>query len=139
MVCFSDKTKDRMAKIVLAISIFLIVLGIVVAAYGYFVLGGGEQKITSDYNPGFDPDVAGELLALLVGILCVITSIFGMLTAKFKNFCFALPFMILAIATGLLMLVGGALTSGAGGVLNEMSEVACDTVVEGSSPAITYR
>jgi drug/metabolite transporter (DMT)-like permease len=122
MVCFSDKTKDRMSKLVLGISIFLLILGVTVAAYGHFVLNdGGQHPIENkDYNPGFDPNVAGELLALAAGILCVVTSIFGFLTAKFKNFCFAFPFMILAILVGLLMLVGGALTSGAGGVLTEM-------------------
>lgn len=55
MVCFSDKTKDRMAKLVACVSMFLFILGVVVAAYGYLVLGGGEDPIKSDYNPGFNP------------------------------------------------------------------------------------
>jgi hypothetical protein len=106
-----------MAKLVACVSMFLFILGIVVAAYGYLVLGGGEEPITSDYNPGFNPALAGKFLALIAGVLCVVTSIFGCATAKFKNFCFALPFMLLSIVIGLLMLIGGAITSGAGGYM----------------------
>jgi hypothetical protein len=107
-----------MAKLVAFISCFLLILGVVVAAYGYLVLGGNENPITSDYNPGFNPDVSGETLALIAGCLCVVTSVFGFATAKCKNFLVALPFMILSILIGLLMLIGGAITSGAGGYMD---------------------
>ena len=137
MVCFSVKTKERMAKLVGTISVFKFVLGIVVAAYGYLALGGKEEPITSSYNPGFDPDVAGETLALLAGAFCVITAILGFATAYFKKFFVALPFMILAVAIGLLMLAGAAITSGAGGYLEQMKINACDTIAEGEG--ITYK
>ena len=139
MVCFTNKTKERMAKMVGGISAFMLVLGIVVAAYGYVALGGGEEPITSSYNPGFDPNAAGELLALAAGALCFLTAILGFLTAYFKKFFFALPFMICAIAIGLLMLAGAAITSGAGGYLDQMKVKACDTIAEGETPAVTYR
>lgn len=132
MVCFSDKTKDRMAKLVATISFILLVLGIVIAAYGYYVLGGGEPPITSDYNPGFNPSVLGSLLALLIGVICALTALFGFATAKCKNFLVALPFMIMVIVVGLLMLVCGAITSGAGGAMDQMRVEACDSPIEGS-------
>ena len=138
MVCFSIKTKERMAKLVGGISGFLLVLGIVVAVYGYVALGGGEEPIKSGYNPGFDPNAAGEMLALAAGALCFLTAILGFLTAKFMKFYVALPFMIMAVAIGLLMLAGAAITSGSGGYLAQMKIDACDTIAEGITPAVTY-
>lgn len=120
MVCFSVKTKERMAKLVGSISVFMLVLGIVVASYGYIALGGGEETIKSSYNPGFDPNVAGETLAVIAGALCALTAVLGFTTAYYKKFFVALPFMILAVVIGLLMLAGAAITSGAGGYLEQM-------------------
>lgn len=115
-----------MSKLVSCVSVFLLVLGITIASYGFIVLGGGENPIKSDYNPNFDPNVAGKLIALIAGLLCVVTAILGLLTAKCKKFYFALPSMILFIVIGLLMLVGGAITSGAGGYMSEMQNLACN-------------
>jgi len=128
-----------MAKLVAGISGLMLVLGIVVAAFGYAALGGGEEPIKNDYNPGFDPNVAGEMLALIAGALCFLTAILGFLTAKFMKFYVALPFMIMAIAIGLLMLAGAAITSGAGGYLDQMKIQACDTIAEGTTPLVTYK
>lgn len=144
MVCFSQKTKDRMAKLVGTISAFMLVLGIVVAAYGYIALGGGEEPIKSSYNPGFDPNVAGETLAVAAGALCALTAILGFLTTysslkRSRWVIFALPFMIVAVVIGLLMLAGAAITSGAGGYLEQMRITACDTVAEGDPDGLTYK
>ena len=115
-------------------------MGVAVAWFGYVTLGGNKEPIINqDYNPRFEPDVAGEILALTAGVLCSLLSILGCATSNKKDFSFSLPYIVLAIAIGLLMLAGGFITYYAESYLVHMKIQACDTIADNQTPAITYK
>jgi len=79
------------------------ILGLASALYGNFGIDIGEtwelgdQKIPS-------PSAIFGLLAIIVGLLCLVTGIFGSLAGHYKLICFTLPFQIFVIIVSILML-----------------------------------
>jgi uncharacterized membrane protein len=114
-VCFSNKTKARCASIVLYISIGLIVLGAFCAIYGYFGLDIKETwKIGDEEFPS--PLTFFAIAVVIVGLFTLVTGVLGVLTAKCKNACFAVPFALFSFVLMLAMLIVaiiGILVSGA--------------------------
>lgn len=71
----------------------------------------------------FDSDFSNLILA--GGVLCIITGVVGLLTAKFKNPFFTAPFIALSFIIGLLMFIGALLCLFAATNVGEAEKKAC--------------
>lgn len=115
-------------------SIILLSLGIVCATYGYFSLGGGKSEVlTNEYQDINIADIT-TLFALSAGIICAMIGVLGILSVKFKYskyyWLFSCPYIILALACGIFMIVISVLASGAGNYVERVSIQACNTELE---------
>lgn len=140
MACFSDKTKDRCAMFVGIVSVLTFCLGLATAGYGYVKFGGGagllESKNMDDIKSNAKFEISGSLgyLALFAGVICAVVGILGCATAKFKTFLLALPFMILSMIVGLVLIIGAVIAGSQSGMIKDQ---ACETIIENSSPPQT--
>lgn len=78
-------------------------LGLATLAYGIMLTG--EVKLDAEVTGDFTmPSASGYgWLIVLCGVVAIITSMLGCLTAMKKNPCFAIPFGILTCIIGLVL------------------------------------
>jgi len=69
-------------------------------------------------------------IVLAGGILCVITGIIGLLTAKMKNPFFAAPFIGLSFIIGLLLLIGAIMAGGDPAMIKKAEDEICANLKE---------
>ena len=82
MVCFSAKLKKKCSVFMLILGALNFILGVVICTYGYMKLGEGKDLIKENDYAEVDVGSLGQLLALIAGILCVLTGILGILTSR---------------------------------------------------------
>jgi hypothetical protein len=117
MACFSPKTKARCATFLLIVGVLFVLLGVIVASYGYLKVSGNADIIPedSDYIK-IDVGAAGTILIVAAGVLSILTGVLAILTSKCRNskmsVFFSCPYMVLASITAILLLVIAGITSG---------------------------
>lgn len=126
--CFKDSTKTCCARYVYWMSFLLLVLSIVVGAYGYFSISGRSfnppQVASYKFKWTISPNAALGILCILGALFGVIVSILGFLLQWCMNCCFALPFAILAFVAAILSLAFGAAIVG-GGATKQATQLIC--------------
>mmetsp|Transcript_11858 Transcript_11858/g.20054 ORF Transcript_11858/g.20054 Transcript_11858/m.20054 type:complete len:121 (+) Transcript_11858:33-395(+) len=110
MACFSNDTKHKCSSFVTFVSVLTLLVGL-------FLLGIGiiQFNFNDQFNAEFADFNVNKIVAficLFIGLLCLIASILGFLTAKYKNFLFTIPFMVLAPVVAILFLAGAAILGG---------------------------
>ena len=113
----------------MVVGIILFILGVLCCSYGYISLGGGQADVlVNDYHD-IDVGSIGPLFALFAGVVCTLTGILGMLTAKFRYatryWMFSCPYIVVATACGIFMLFLSIITSGFGNYVENVTEDAC--------------
>lgn len=87
------------------VSILLVVMGILVAVYGYFGLDIEDEWKIDDATTFPSPIALFGVGCILVGLFTVVTGVLGIMTSKCKNVCFAMPFSIFATVLSIAMVV----------------------------------
>jgi len=133
MVCYTDAMKFQCSRVVLVVSVITIVMGALSCAFG--VMAGGDMPVPDNEEAKKYIDAAAmkESFATIVlagGVLCVITGIVGLLTAKMKNPFFAAPFIGLSFIIGLLLLIGAVMAGGDETMLKEVEMKICAKLEE---------
>jgi ABC-type transport system involved in multi-copper enzyme maturation permease subunit len=104
--CYNDKIKNYCKWVVSVVSVILFILGGLTLLLGALAMGMVENK--TKFMPEFKIDESGLGLGiLLLGGIVLITSILGCCLAKNTNMCFAIPFMILTLLFGIVMVIIG--------------------------------
>ena len=71
---------------------------------------------------------------MLAGIVCTLTGLFGILTARNRYstyyWLFSFPYIIFAMACGIFMIIIAVLSSGAGNYVGRVSDDACAIELE---------
>lgn len=115
MVCYSDKCKAVCAKVIMVVSIILVILGIVTAIFGAMQDKSVQDKL--NLGPDFSlPSINNQMLSLgvtILGVIAIVVGILGLLVARFKNCCVTVPFMLLSLIIGLVLLIFGIFVIGA--------------------------
>lgn len=102
--CFENPTKVRCAKIVTIVAFIELIIGIACAIYGFIGSDHGAKiEFKSQNIPA--PQTALAISALIVGLLTIIVGCLGLATAKYKQCCFACPFMILSFVIFILAIL----------------------------------
>ena len=131
MGCYSDKVKHMAQKLVLFVSIAVFLFAVITLLYSYAQSTGDEIKkeAAGDYAD-FAPSKSGfAALTLVGGVIALIVSILGCLTAKFKKPFLACPFGFLAGIIALILLIAGVIALGLDSTFDEAYEQACTTPV----------
>lgn len=116
MACYSNKTKAYSAKFVAVVSILITILGIITAALGSIQMGVVQRK--NEWANIEALDVSGFGTGVLIlGAFCVILGLLGCATFKCKKPFFAIPFIILSMIVGLILLILGVIIMGFAGEL----------------------
>ena len=109
--CFSQRTKTRCGYFVGALSTVLFFLGILICTYGYLEMSGEEYAPTEgDFKINIQVGLA--LILLAGGIVTVVMALLGCLAAYYQNCCVSMPFMLIAFAVMVVLLISGAATLG---------------------------
>jgi len=133
MGCYSDEMKHKSSKIVLIISVLTCLMGFLCAAYGYMATGADEIK------EGLDIEVESSFGTPILagGVLCIITGVLGLLTAKFKNPFFTAPFIALSFIIGLLLFIGALIAVAAS--TTDAEQKACAETIPDSEVTIAAK
>ena len=137
MACYSNKTKSCCAKYVGIISAVLLILGLLVAIFGFLQMGVVAPKVA--FIKGLDIDQSGLGLGVLfLGILIIFTACCGCATCKWKKVCFTIPFGIFSGIFGLILLIIGFLSVASVGPLTDEIMTKVCAGVEGTNLATEY-
>lgn len=140
--CFSNKTKDCCKKFIIGVSVVALIIGAVLAGYGYTAIDGTDTTPgVGSYKTEFkvDKNVAGASLAMAGGVLAVLISCLGFLTAYCRNPLVTCPFGICSFIVGILALAVAGVVF-ANSVSQELYKKACETSSEqfGGESGVTY-
>jgi len=103
MACYSNSCKSNSAKIVMVISFMILILGVVTAIFGAIQMGVVQKK---DTFTSAEIDLSGFGNGVLgLGLLTILLSVFGLLTAKYKKAYFSIPFIISTLIAGIIFLI----------------------------------
>ena len=123
MACYSNGCKSMCAKLVVVLSVIFGILGIVTAAFGAMQMG--VVPAPTDYISFDASNAAVGKGVLILGVVCIITSLLGCATAKFKKPWFAILFILLTLGLGLALLIVGVLSAFGGAVYDAAASTAC--------------
>ena len=114
--CFSDKLKKRCSFFILFISVFLLLLGIFIAALS------SKQLFDSDFESSyasFNITTILPMVQIAVGVIILVTGVLGIYAAKCRNSgrncLFVCPFILFAFVCAIILFVLAAIGSGASG------------------------
>jgi hypothetical protein len=85
-------------------SVVVLLFGIAVLVFGIVNLTTNNE-LKGDYA-NFGVGVGS--LSIVAGVLCIVTGMLGLLSAKFKKFFLTIPFILLALAVLILMFIATA-------------------------------
>lgn len=133
--CFKDSTKKCCSMYIRVASIILLILGIVMGAYGYFAIGGQtfQSPKLGAKTYGFTINANTALSGILIvgAIFAVATAIIGIVLSleSCHNFCFAGLFMFFTFIGAILALAFGAMVLG-GDVTKQVTAQLCSGAKE---------
>lgn len=113
MVCYSDRCKSISVKIVAVVSVIITILGLITAVLGAMQMGvvNLDKPVSWAGLPAIDQSGFG-LGIMVVGAFAFLTGLLGCCTCKCKKACFTIPFVILSLILGLVLLIVGLLLIG---------------------------
>jgi hypothetical protein len=126
MVCYSEKTKNCCAKFVFSVSLLVFVEGVLSIIFGAIQL----TKKTGDFT-GFLSYInqGGIGLGILItGAVAISIALCGCATCKWRKPWLAIPYIILALVLGIVMIIIGivALAITGGPIYDRMMLEVCD-------------
>ncbi len=128
MGCYSNELKHKCAKIVLIVSIFIGILGLVTTIFGFLQTGDGQQY-AADYAQ-FDVEGGFAAGTIVGGVFCIVTAVLGCAAGKFKKFFFTVPFLVLSFILFIFLAIAGGILAGDKGTLTDLVEEACAQTYE---------
>ena len=122
MACYSNKYKACCRPVVMGVSVIMFLMGLITAVFGGMSAGAipGGDKLS------FIPDMSKLALGIIIlGVVCILIGINGCCLAKYKNPCWAIPFIILTGLIGLICLILGFVMVGGSGMIRRATNLAC--------------
>lgn len=129
MCRYSNRCKTIVSRIMYALAVIILCLGIAVAILGINAMGvlkTPEQLIDYDFMTNLNAGQQLGLLFLILGLLSILISFCGCLSARIKKPIFTVPLVLLSIAIGVALFVIGSLTSDLGGIVDQSIDFACN-------------
>lgn len=130
--CYSDACKARSATIVMGISLLIGLLGVICLAMGAMSSGYVQEQanIGGFELPGFNSSYLTTAIMGL-GVVAVLVSICGCLTAKKKTCIFTGSFMGCSFLIGVVLLAFAALVLGfAGKIVDRLQKDGCKEILK---------
>jgi ABC-type transport system involved in multi-copper enzyme maturation permease subunit len=140
MACYSDKVKSIAAKVVGAISVVVVIAGIICIILGAIQMGSVQKPDNWSGMPAFDQSGLG-IGILVLGAIALLTGLCGFATCKCKKPCFTIPFILLTLVIGVIVLIIGLLILGAAkGLVDDAQAKLCDAVsVSEGGKEVSYK
>lgn len=122
MVCYSNSYKACCGKIIMIISVFMGLVGLITLIFGLLntgtIPGGDKLK--------FIPDMSNLGLGIVfLGIIAIVIAVLGCMLRKYKNCCFATLYIVLTGIVGLICLILGFVMVGGSGLVMQATNAAC--------------
>ena len=125
MALYSNACKSMCAKMVVAISVVIGLLGLITLVMG-LGMSGNAPSLGGKLSLDFGSNASLGQGMMILGALVLVTGILGCLTAKFKKPWFAILFIILTFILGLVLIIVGGLSAFGSQVYSAVGNAACD-------------
>lgn len=124
MPCYSNKYKACCRPVVMGVSVLMFLFGLLTCVFGGMSMGAipGGDKLQ-----GKVPDMSSFALGIIIlGLVCILIGINGCCLAKYKNPCWAIPFIILSGLIGFICLILGFVMVDNSGIVSKATDKVCE-------------
>lgn len=133
MACYSDKVKAIAAKVVGAISVIIVIVGIISVILGAIQMGAVQKPNSWSGIDAFDQSGLG-IGILVLGAIAILIGLCGFLTCKCKKPWFTVPFMLLTFVIGVIILIIGLVILGAAaGLVDDLQAKLCQSISQSAN------
>ena len=124
MRCFTNRCKSISARIVGAISIFVMVLGLCTAVLGAIAMTKVAKK--SKWGSLSTLGSSGLGIAILIlGLVVILVGCFGFATCRWKRVWFTAPFVLLSLIVAVVLMILGILMLQSASSIDDTSAAFC--------------